>query len=59
MSNHCLAVIFEVPMVVNAVRTSVLLNEREFVSVYWTVDIESADFIMTSLPVDSVRVYTH
>ena len=44
---HLAASLLHVPVIVNGVRTSVLLNEIEVITVDLTVDIERTDSILT------------
>ena len=58
MTNHRLLV-FEMPMVANFMLTSVRLGEFKIVTRHCTLDVEGADIIMASLPVDCVGVNEH
>ena len=53
-----LAASLHVPVIVNGVRTSVLLNEIEVITVDLTVDIERTDSILT-LTVNPVKIDNH
>ena len=58
MSEHRMLV-FEMPMVTNLMLTSVRLGEFKIVTRHCTLDVEGADIIMASLPVDCVGVNEH